>query len=133
MQSDVDRGMLNDFRTLVRAEVFADFLDMAEHLLDENYKDAAAVMLGAVLEDSLRALATRKGSPIVSPAGKPLTIDPLNVALAKAGTYGPLVQKQITSWANLRNDAAHGHFSKYDADQVRQMLLFVQKFSSDYL
>ncbi len=26
----------------------------------------------------------------------------------KAGVYGPLVQKQITSWAALRNSAAHG-------------------------
>ena len=26
--------------------------------------------------------------------------DPLNITLAKAGIYGPLVQKQITSWAN---------------------------------
>jgi len=53
--------------------------------------------------------------------------------LAKAGAYGALVQKQITSWANLRNDAAHGHFAKYDVDQVRQMLLFTQKFCADYL
>ena len=44
-----------------------------------------------------------------------------------------LVQKQITTWANLRNDAAHGHFAKYDQDQVKQMLLFVQKFCADYL
>jgi hypothetical protein len=65
--------------------------------------------------------------------GKALTIDPLNVAIAKAGTYGPLVQKQIITRANLRNDAAHGNFSKYDADQVRQMLQFVQKFCADYL
>jgi hypothetical protein len=62
-----------------------------------------------------------------------MTIDPLNIAVAKAGVYGPLVQKQITSWANLRNDAAHGQFSKYDADHVQQMLLFVQKFCADYM
>ena len=133
IKSDVDRGMLEDFRLLVRAEVFASFLDMAEYLLNEGYKDAAAVMLGAVLEDSLRTLATRNGISTSSSVGKPLTIDPLNIALGKAGTYGPLVQKQVTSWANLRNDAAHGQFAKYDADQVHQMLLFVQKFSSDYL
>jgi len=133
IQSDVDRGMLDDLRVLVRAEVFASFLEMAEYLLEEGYKDAAAVMLGAVLEDSLRALAARNGIPAVSSLGKPLTIDPLNVALAKTGIYNPLVQKQVTSWANLRNDAAHGQFGKYDADQVRQMLLFVQKFCADYL
>ena len=133
IKSDVDRGMLDDFRMLVRAEVFASFLEMAEHLLNEGYKDAAAVVLGAVLEDSLRNLAIRKGISVTNSLGKPLTIDPLNIALAKAGIYGPLVQKQITSWANLRNDVAHGQFGRYDADQVRQMLLFVQKFCADHL
>jgi len=101
--------------------------------LDSGYKDAAAVLLGAVLEDSLRKVAQPSGVATTAANGKSLTIDPLNVALAKAGIYGPLVQKQITTWANLRNDAAHGNFSKYDAEQVRQMLLFVQKFCGDFL
>jgi len=106
---------------------------MSEYLLDEDYKDAAAVLLGAVLEDSLRKLAESQQIPTASATGKYLTIDPLNVALAKQGFYNPLVQKQITTWANLRNDAAHGHFDKYDAEQVKQMLLFVQKFCADHL
>ncbi|WP_420426818.1 hypothetical protein [Algiphilus sp.] len=130
---DIETGMLRNFRSVVQAEIFADFLEMAEHLLNEGYKDASAVVLGAVLEDSLRKLADANGVPTAGSSGKPLTIDPLNAALAKGGMYGPLVQKQITSWANLRNDAAHGHFGNYDKAQVQQMLLFVQKFCADYL
>jgi hypothetical protein len=61
------------------------------------------------------------------------TIEPLNVELAQIGIYDTLIQKQITSWADLRNKAAHGHFSEYDNKQVEMMLLFVQKFCSDYL
>ena len=133
VQHDLKSGMLADFKRLLQAEIFADFLEMAEHLLNTGYKDAAAVLLGAVLEDSLRKLATAVGVSTVAPSGKPMTIDPLNVAIAKEGTYNPLVQKQITSWAGLRNDAAHGNFPNYDLEQVRQMLLFVQKFCSDYL
>jgi hypothetical protein len=133
VQRDVHSGLLRDIRRLLQAEVFADFLDMAEHLLGEGYKDAAAVLLGAVMEDSLRKLSDANNLPVTSQHGKPLTIDPLNVALTKTGVYGPLVQKQVTTWANLRNDAAHGHFEKYDSQQVRQMLLFVQKFCADYM
>lgn len=106
---------------------------MAEHLLDNGYQHPAAVLLGAALEDALRSLSQSRHLSTNGANGKPLAMDALNATLAKAGTYGPLVQKQITSWANLRNDAAHGHFSKYDADQVRQMLLFVQKFCSYHL
>ena len=133
VEHDIKSGMLVNFRSLIQAEVFADFLDMAEHLLGENYKDAAAVLLGAVLEDSLRKIAGAKGVDILNSKGKPLTIDPLNVELAKKGVYNALVQKQITSWANLRNDAAHGHFDKYDSAQVQQMLLFVQDFCANHL
>ena len=133
VEHDVKSGMLANFRSLIQAEIFADFLDMAEHLHRENYKDAAAVLLGAVLEDSLRKVANANGVSTLNAKGKPFTIDPLNAALAKQGVYNALAQKQITSWANLRNDAAHGHFGKYDADQVQQMLLFVQKFCADHL
>lgn len=133
VQHDIKSGLVSDLRRLLNAEIFADFLDMSEHLLNEGYKDAAAVILGSVLEDSLRKLADGSGVLTITVNGKNLTIDPLNIALAKKGIYGPLVQKQITTWANLRNDAAHGHFTKYDADQVKQMLLFVQKFCADYL
>ena len=133
VEHDIKSGMLANFRSLIQAEIFADFLDMAEHLHRESYKDAAAVLLGAVLEDSLRKIAGAKGVDILNSKGKPLTIDPLNVELAKKGVYNALVQKQITSWANLRNDAAHGHFDKYDSAQVQQMLLFVQDFCANHL
>ena len=133
VEHDIKSGMLANFRSLIQAEVFTDFLDMAEHFLREDYKDAAAVLLGAVLEDSLRKVADANGVSILNAKGKPLTIDPLNVALAKKGVYNALVQKQIISWANLRNDAAHGHFDKYDSAQVQQMLLFVQNFCVNHL
>lgn len=133
VESDIESGMLSNFKSLAQAEVFADFLDMGEHLLNEGYKDAAAVILGAVLEDSLRKIAEANEISIIGPNGKPLTLDPLNAAITKEGIYGPLVQKQITSWANLRNYAAHGHFDKYDESQVKLMLLFIQKFCADHL
>lgn len=41
--------------------------------------------------------------PLLTTAGKPLTIEPLNVNLAKGGVYSPLTKKQVTSWADLRN------------------------------
>ncbi|MCY4047699.1 MAG: hypothetical protein OXF42_06325 [Candidatus Dadabacteria bacterium] len=133
VESNIQSGMIADFRKLVQADIFADFLEMAEYLHKEKYKDASAVLIGATLEDSLRKLADANGIPIHNSDGKFLTIDPLNVKLAKKNVYNALTQKQITSWASLRNDATHGHFDKYDSDQVKQMLLFVQKFCDDYL
>jgi hypothetical protein len=129
---ELEKGLLSYIKQLLQADIFADFLEMAEHLLRENYKDASAVIIGSVLEDTLRKLADTNGIP-TSTGGKPLTIDPLNAALASVGIYNRLVQKQITSWADLRNKAAHGHYDEYDRNQVEMMLLFTQDFCSRHL
>jgi hypothetical protein len=129
----LDAGLLQDLSRLLQADIFADFLEMAEHLLSEGYKDASAVLIGGVLEDTLRKLNASNDLPLLTTGGKPLTIEPLNVNLAKAGIYSPLVKKQVTSWADLRNNAAHGDYGKYTADEVKQMLLFVQQFCADFL
>lgn len=133
VQHDLKQGLLFNLRSIVQADVFADFLEMGEYLLNERYKDAAAVIIGAVLEDGLRKLSEKHGLSIHGPTGRSLTIDPLNNALASDGAYSKLVQKQITTWAHIRNKAAHGEYSEYSAEQVQMMLLFVQSFFAEHL
>lgn len=133
VQHDIKAGLLVNFSSLVQAEVFADFLDMGEYLLNEGYKDAAAVIIGTVLEDGLRKLSERASLPLTSETGKSLTMEPLNAQLAKAEIYSKLIQKQVTTWAHVRNKAAHGEFSEYTSDQVKMMLLFVQSFTAEHL
>lgn len=130
---EIENGLLDSIQGLIQASIFVDFLEMGEYLLDEGYKDAAAVLIGGVLEDTLRKVAEMRTVPTVSGKGKPLTIEPLNLALAKDGAYDQLIRKQITSWGDLRNKAAHGHYDEYDDGQVRMMLLFVQGFLGDIL
>lgn len=93
IKHDAESGLLHNIRALLQADIFADFLEMAEYLLGEGYKDAAAVIIGAVLEDSLRKLCVKHRIATTNPSGKPFTIDPLNAALAKQGVYNRLVQK----------------------------------------
>jgi len=130
---ELETGLIDNLRKLLQADIFSDFLEMGEYLLKEHYKDAVAVIIGAVLEDSLRKLAEANGISIINNEGKPLTIEPLNNELARKEIYNQLVKRQISSWAVLRNNAAHGHYDQYDEEQVKAMLLFVQKFSNDYL
>jgi len=123
-KDDYENGYLSDTRILIQAEVFDDFLDQAEHLFGNGYHEPAAVMAGAVLEDGLRKLCTRRS---LSLPAKP-TIDPMNVALAKDGAYSSLVQKRITALADLRNKAAHGKWSEFSKDEVKDMLAQVRSF-----
>lgn len=133
VKHDVENGLISSIKGLLQAEIFANFLEIGEHLLSEGYKDAAAVTIGAVLEDGLRELCKKNNIDITKPNGSPLTIEPLNTELAKNEVYSKLTQKQITSWAHIRNKAAHGQYNEYDKSQVEMMLLFVQGFAEQHL
>jgi hypothetical protein len=62
--TDFREGFMADTKLLVSAEVFADFLIQAEVLLENDYKDAAAVLIRAVLEDGLRRVCVSMGISI---------------------------------------------------------------------
>ena len=124
-------GWVETLTGLVSAEIFTDFLVMAEHLLENGYKDAAAVMVGTVLEQHLRRLALVNGvATIIKKKDKdvPTKADTINAGLTKAMAYGKTDQKQVTAWLGTRNDAAHGDYDKYDASQVALMSAGVTNF-----
>jgi uncharacterized protein YutE (UPF0331/DUF86 family) len=100
---------------------------MAEHLLQQGYKDPSAVLIGSVLEEHLRALCDGRGIPTVV-GGKPKKADSMNAELAGVGVYNKLDQKNLTAWLDLRNKAAHGHYGEYSSEQVGNMLRGVQDF-----
>src|SRR6266404_3919242 len=133
IQRDIKGGWIETTKGLVTAEVFADFLEMAEHLLDQKYKDPAAVVVGSVLEEHLRQLCTAASLPVEDlSSGKavPRKADALNADLAKVGKYSKLDQKSVTAWLDLRNKAAHGKYSEYTDEQVVLMLAGVRDFIS---
>jgi hypothetical protein len=47
--------------------------------------------------------------------------------------YNLLVQKSVTAWLDLRNKAAHGHYTTYDTAQVNLMLAGVRDFAGRFL
>lgn len=130
-KQEIDGGWLFTIKGIVSAEIFSDFLEMAEHLLKEGYKDAAAVMVGSVLEEHLRQLCLKNSIPIEKDKdGKliPKKADLLNSELASVTIYNKLDQKSITSWLDLRNNAAHGKYSEYSKEQVEFMCQGVMNF-----
>jgi len=131
IQNQLRGGWIETTRGLVSSEVFADFLEMAEHLLEQHYKDPAAVLVGSTLEEHLRQLCAAGSLPVEDfSSGKPVPLkaDTLNGELAKANKYSKLDQKQITAWLDLRNKAAHGKYSEYSDVQAAQMLAGVREF-----
>lgn len=123
-KEDIEGGYLRKLETLVAADIFTDFLEMAEYLVDEGYKDPATSLIGAVLEDGLRKIARSNSITLKSREN----ISSLNQKLANAQIYNRIIQKRIQVWNDIRDNADHGNFSEYSLDLVKEMLGGVRDF-----
>ena len=136
LRYEYEMGYIDSFEELLLADIFADFLEMAEHLLENGYKDASAVIVGSVLEQHLRKLAIKNDIDVKFENKKgelePKKASRLNDDLKKEEIYTKLEHKQVTTWLNIRNDAAHGNYDAYEKENVSLMLqgvtFFIQKF-----
>lgn len=123
-KDDYEQEFLFDTRTLIEAEVFDNFLEQGKHLLDSNYYQPAAVVIGSVLEDGLRKLCMRNE---IAVSDKP-KLDSMNTSLAKQGIYDKLTQKRVTMLTDIRNKAAHGKWNEFTNADVEDMLRDVRRF-----
>lgn len=131
IKNELDGGWLFSIKSLITSEVFADFLEMSNYLLEQDYKDPAAVVAGSLLEGHLRQLCSSNGIAVESESQgikKPRKADSLNSDLAKLNVYNKLDQKAVTMWLDLRNKAAHGHYDQYNKDQVSNMIQGITEF-----
>ena len=132
IRQEIEGDWLFTVKGLIAAELFADFLEMADHLLEQGYKDPAAVIIGSVLEEHLRQLCSANSIPIEIENNKgvliPKKADRLNSDLAKEGVYSKLDQKAVTMWLDLRNKAAHGKYDEYTSEQVTNMYSGITEF-----
>lgn len=132
LRHDLTQGYINNIVETIHSNIFSDFIEMAQHLCDNRYKDAAAVIVGSTLESHLRALCEKWGVSIeISKSDGhivPKKADALNSDLASKNAYNKLDQKNVTAWLDLRNNAAHGKYDQYTQDQVSFLLAGVRDF-----
>ena len=126
LRRDMQAGYLLSLEEEVHADLFADFLEMANHLLSERHALPAAVVAGSALEAQLRTLAERAGISTQA-RGKPKRAAKLNEDLGKKGIYRKAEQKQVLAWQDLRNSAAHGQ-DDFSIEEVRLMVQGIRDF-----
>lgn len=131
--SDVQNGFLDSIEEEIHADLFADFLEMAESHLESakresKLKDPAAMLIGAVLEEHLRKLCLKHGVPTLKPDGSWKLGSAMNGDLTAAGVYDKLQNKAVTFWQDIRNKADHAFWDQYGLAEVQQMLIGVRDF-----
>ena len=108
------RSVANDlisnssYERKIQIDVVNDYLSQAEDLLDkkEFHPATAAVLIGASLEEFLRNWTFDQN--LISADTKP-SIDGYASVLKKAERIDNQESKDITAWAGIRNNAAHGN------------------------
>jgi hypothetical protein len=129
VREDVEGGYLLDVKVLLAAEVFTDFLEIAKHLIDMGYKDPAAFLTTAVLENGLKRMCERAGISVRAKED----LASLNAKLADREVYSRLVQKKVQVWVDIRNKADHGEFDQYTLNDVKELHRGVSEFLSQRL
>jgi hypothetical protein len=126
----VNRGIAEaPVEAQARVAAATDLMEQVETLLgDKRVHPAAPVMLaGAALEEMLRSIVDASGA---KPKGKP-GINVYATALRQAGVLSAQDVKNVSSWAGMRNQAAHGEFTQIEIANARLMAqgvnLFMQK------
>lgn len=134
LRRDYANNMVRTFEEIVHASMFDDFLGQAQSLLDGRHRLAATVVAGAALESHLRELSSKHGVPTTEQKkGKTVTLaaSSLNERLqARAKVYGLPESRQVQSWIDLRNEAAHGRpeFQAHGDEVVSSMIKGIQAF-----
>lgn len=115
-------------RREVQLEVVSDFLDQAQSLLETRGMHPAApiVLIGATLEEYLRTTVEKEGLSI---GNRKPGLQAYTDALRDADLLSKQDVKDITSWAGMRNHAAHGNWDQVkDPERARLMLQGVNLF-----
>lgn len=132
---EVENWRLDSIKWIISAEIFTNYLEMAEHLLENKYKDAAAVIIGSTLEEHIRQLCIKYEIDIQEEKKWKMvniSVDTMNNSLCNKAIYNKLVQKSIIAWYDLRTKAAHGRREEYTVEQVKLMYDWVLNFITQY-
>ncbi|WP_415766597.1 hypothetical protein [Pseudomonas sp. ZB1P45] len=133
--SYIEAGLHDELSPKRQAEidVVSDFLQQAHALLEraDCHPAAAAVLIGATLEEFLRTWVEDKGIDL---NGKKPSISTYAQALRTAEEVSKQDVKDIESWGGVRNAAAHGTWDEVsDRKRISLMLegvnLFVRRYS----
>ena len=137
---DFKAGMFDNLKLEIESSVSCDFLSQANALLnDKDQVDysylPAAVLIGAVLEKTLRSLCENANPKIetVNENGRAKKMSAMIVDLKKVGIINEIRSRQLETWNAIRNSAAHGKLDEFTKEQVSVMLQGVQDFMAQQM
>lgn len=128
VQTEAQNGLLAKLEYQVFATAFDDFLDHASQFHKSGKAKESAILVSAVLEDTLKRIAVKND---IDPAG--YTLEPLIDELTKMGIFTPVKAKRMKSYSGVRNAALHAEWDKLDLKDIGNVIEGVRELLDGYL
>ncbi|MGD0887332.1 MAG: hypothetical protein ABSA46_21010 [Thermodesulfovibrionales bacterium] len=123
LKGEINRNLVPSLERRITGEFFGDFINMAKNAIENNYKDVAAVLASAAIEDALKKFGTINGLELEN---KEMS-EVINALKLKEVLKGPQA-KISSSYITLRNKAFHAEWDKIDTLEVKSLIAFTEEF-----
>lgn len=132
-RDDLDGGLISHLSNIISVDIFSSLIDQATQLRENNTEPlnrAACVLTRIVLEDSLLRL-SRNNNLTLSKEKASIANDELR----KKNIYGQAKWREIQSWLDIGNKAAHPdpEFMTISEIDIDNMINNVRRFTELYL
>lgn len=122
-KEDYEGGYVFSLEKAVSGELFGDFVLLAEQSLAEGYKDVAAVLACAALEDALKRYARTEGLDVDN-----ADMQQVVNALKSKGLVSGAQKTLLDPMPKIRDFAMHANWDKISPESVSGVIGFVKQF-----
>lgn len=117
IREDYQNGVAHGLKYFVVAETLVTFLETSKRFVKEGRNDAAAILLGCILEAGLRVICQKRC--VATDETDKLTT--LKDKLSDARVLSPIQGKWVETAIKLRHYAVHREHDKYSNGDVEEM------------
>jgi hypothetical protein len=122
-KEDYEGGYILNLQEQISGEILGDFVGLAKSAFAEGYKDVAAVLASAALEDALKKLARTKGLDVGD-----RSMQEVVSALKTKGLVSGAQKSLLDTMPKLRDYAMHANWQKLSEADVNGLIGFVEGF-----
>ena len=116
-------GYVFSIELSISGEIFGDFVVLAKQSLAEGYKDVAAVLASAALEDALKRYAKVNGLNVDG-----ATMAKVISAIKSKGLVSGARKSMLDTMLQIRNYTMHAEWGKVNEPEVNSIIGYVEQF-----
>ncbi|OGX08380.1 MAG: hypothetical protein A2Z88_01295 [Omnitrophica WOR_2 bacterium GWA2_47_8] len=123
IKNAIENGLIQSIERAAIGNVVADFLVLAKNSMSQGFKDVAAVLASAAIEDALKKFAILNGLDVED---KEMS-DVINALKGKGLIKGPQASV-VSSYIQTRNKAFHAQWEKIEKPEIQSLIAFTEEF-----